>query len=68
MVALSNGIPRRSIVVAVIVGSVLNVINQGDVIFGVGEVNPWKIGLTFVVPYLVATYGAVAAMSNHNYE
>jgi hypothetical protein len=32
--SLSDGIPRRSICVAIIVGTVLNLINQGDAIFG----------------------------------
>ena len=28
--ALSEGVPRRSLVVALIVGTILNLINQGD--------------------------------------
>ena len=47
-------------VVAAIVGSILNVINQGDVLFGTGEVDITKVVLTFAVPYCVATYGAVS--------
>ena len=52
--------PRRSLVVALIVGTVLNLINQGDALFGGGHLNLTKIILTFVVPYCVATYGAVS--------
>lgn len=59
--ATSNGVPRRAIFVAVIVGSVLNLINQGDAIFGPRDVNVGKLLLTFVVPYLVSTHGAVSA-------
>jgi hypothetical protein len=58
--ALSDGIPRRSLVVAVLVGTVLNLINQGDALLGALPLNWFKLGLTYVVPYLVATYGAVS--------
>jgi hypothetical protein len=57
--ALSNGVPRRSVIVALVVGTILNVINQGDVLFLGGELNVLKLALTYCVPYCVATYGAV---------
>jgi hypothetical protein len=57
---VSDGVPRRSFVVTLVVGTILNLINQGDALFGDGDVNWAKIGLTFVVPYCVATYGAVS--------
>ncbi len=57
---ISDGVPRRSIVVALIVGTILNLINQGDALFGEGHLNFAKIILTFAVPYCVATYGAVS--------
>ena len=57
---VSDGIPRRSFVVALIVGTILNLINQGDALLGSGLVNWVKVGLTFAVPYCVATYGAVS--------
>jgi len=57
---ISDGVPRRSLVVALIVGTILNLINQGDVLLGEGHVNLAKIILTFAVPYCVATYGAVS--------
>jgi hypothetical protein len=53
-------VPRRSFVVALIVGAFLNLINQGDALFGNGKLNITKILLTFAVPYCVATYGAVS--------
>ena len=56
---VSDGVPRRSFIVALIVGTILNLINQGDAIFGGGRINVTKIILTFAVPYCVATYGAV---------
>jgi hypothetical protein len=57
---ISDGVPRRSMAVAAIVGSILNLINQGDVAFGSGQVDFMKVLLTFAVPYFVATYGAVS--------
>ncbi len=56
----SDGVPRRSLAVALVVGAVLNAINQGDVLLGRGEIDWVKIILTFAVPYFVATYGAVS--------
>lgn len=57
---VTDGVPRRSLIVALIVGTTLNLINQGDVILGGGQVNLAKVALTFMVPYCVATYGAVS--------
>jgi hypothetical protein len=57
---VSDGVPRRSLIVALIVGSILNLINQGDALFGGGRLNFTKLILTFAVPYCVATYGAVS--------
>jgi len=58
--ALSDGIPRRSFFVAIVVGTILNLINQGDALFGPTQINWIKIGLTYLVPYAVSTYGAVS--------
>ena len=57
---VSDGVPRRSFVVSVIVGTILNLINQGDALLSGGHLDLTKIMLTFAVPYCVATYGAVA--------
>lgn len=58
--AFSDGVPRRSVLVALVVGTVLNLINQGDALFGTMPVNWLKIVLTYFVPYAVCTYGAVS--------
>ena len=57
--AVSDGVPRRSLYVALIVGTILNLINQGDAI--PGSVDWLKVILTYFVPYAVCTYGAVSA-------
>jgi hypothetical protein len=41
-----------------LVGTVLNLVNQGDVWLAGGGLTYWKVGLTFLVPFCVATYGA----------
>jgi len=58
--AVSDGVPRRSFYVALIVGTVLNLINQGDALLGAAPVNWLKIVLTYCVPYVVCTYGAIS--------
>ncbi len=58
--ALTDGVPIRSLYVAFIVGTVLNIINQGDALLVVGSINWVKIVLTYIVPYCVCTYGAVS--------
>jgi hypothetical protein len=58
--ATTGGVPRRSAIVAVVVGTVLNLINQGDAIFTAGPVNWLMVALTYAVPYCVSTYGAVS--------
>jgi hypothetical protein len=57
---VGNGVSRRSFAVALIVGTILNLINQGDAVFGGTSLNLTKLLLTYVVPYCVATYGAVS--------
>jgi hypothetical protein len=59
--ATSDGVPRRAIGVTIVVGTLLNTINQGNALLGDGRVNWVKLGLTYLVPYGVATYAAVTA-------
>jgi len=59
--ALAPPIARRSLLVALVVGTVLNAINQGDVVLA-GKAPDWlKVALTYAVPFFVATYGAYCA-------
>ncbi len=57
--AVADGVPSRSLRVALLVGTTLNLINQGDAIFGGRPLNWVKLCLTFAMPYVVSTYGAV---------
>ncbi len=52
---------RRSLSIAVIVGTLLTAINQGTVI-AKGDASlglAWKVPLTYAVPFCVATTGAL---------
>jgi hypothetical protein len=59
--AVSDSVPRRSLCVALVVGTILNVINQGDAFLGSSSINWFKVVLTYCVPYAVCTYGAVSS-------
>ena len=53
---------KRSLIAAVIVGTVLTALNQGDAILQ-GQWDSalyWKIPLTYCVPFVVASYGALS--------
>lgn len=61
---LADGVPRRSFVVMLVVGTILNLINQGDALLRGVPLDWFKIALTYAVPYCVATYGAVSFRLN----
>ena len=53
---------RRSLVAALVVGTALTLLNQGDTLLS-GHWNAalyWKIPLTYCVPFCVASYGALS--------
>ena len=52
---------RRSTLTSIVVGTILTAINQGHIIFD-GEWSldlAWRIPLTYCVPFLVASWGAL---------
>lgn len=54
---------RRTLKIALVVGVVLTVINQIDVIVG-GQATAWtwvKCGMNFVVPFVVSNLGVLSA-------
>jgi hypothetical protein len=59
--ALSWPIARRSLLTTLVVGSFLNLINQGDALLRADAINWWKLLLTYCVPFCVATFGAYSA-------
>ena len=56
---LGDGTPKKAIFTALVVGTVLTAINQGDVILSGLAPPTWKVILTYCVPYCVATWGAI---------
>jgi hypothetical protein len=56
---------KRSLAVSVIVGTILCAINQGDAILAGETPVIWKVVLTYIVPFCVATYGAYSACVAH---
>ena len=55
-------IVTRSLIVALVVGTLLNAINQGPEMWRGDPVIVWKLALTYCVPFLVASYGAWSAL------
>lgn len=56
----SSRVPHRALGVAVVVGTVLNLINQGEAIWH-GALNWPKAILTYLVPFAVSMHGALSA-------
>ena len=53
---------KKSLAACAVVGTLLTALNQGDILLA-GEWNSslwWKIPLTYTVPFMVATYGAMS--------
>ncbi|NRA60448.1 MAG: nitrate/nitrite transporter NrtS [Psychrobium sp.] len=61
--ALEPRLLRRSLTVSAIVGTILMIINHGDVIFlgHISMLHVFKIALTYLVPFMVSTYSGVAS-------
>ncbi|MDP8995235.1 MAG: nitrate/nitrite transporter NrtS [Pseudomonadota bacterium] len=53
---------RRSLIVALLIGTILNAINQGDALASGSGLVVWKLLLTYFVPFAVASYGSYAAL------
>jgi len=62
--ALRRDVVARSLRVALVVGTLLVAINYTDRVLAgrIGAIDLLKMGLTYLVPYGVATYAAVQAL------
>ena len=61
---------QRSLLISLIVGTLLTAINQGNLIVQ-GDLSAnlaWQVPLTYLVPYCVATIGAVLNARRSNVE
>ena len=63
-IATQPGIVKRSVRVALVVGTVLTLINQGGRLLALDIDAPTlaRIVLTYIVPYCVSTWAAVGAL------
>jgi len=59
---LTRPVLRSALLVALVVGSLLNVINQGDALWSEVPVDWLKLALTFCVPFFVSLYGSYSAL------
>lgn len=55
---------KRALVVALVVGTLLNVINQGNHLLS-GGIIWWKLVLTYLVPYCVSSYSSASEKAKH---
>ena len=60
---LSGRVLVRSLSVTVIVGTLLNFINQYEALAGSAAIHWPKLALTYCVPFCVASYGAYSALA-----
>lgn len=60
--AMSGPHLRNSLIVMGVVGTVLNLINQGDVLTGTSRLEIPKLILTYLMPFLVVSFGTWSAL------
>ena len=60
---LRKGIIRRALLTSLVVGSLLLLINHGDTVKAQEYPALWKVGLTYLVPFLVTIWGSVSLES-----
>jgi len=67
-VALHRTVWRRAVVTALIVGTIVTAINQGNLILSHGFTHEilLKMALTYCVPFFVSTSGALGAARVHS--
>ncbi len=66
ILARSPQVVARALRVALVVGTALTLINQGDRLIA-GMAPGWiKMALTYLIPYCVSTHGAVTAMRDRS--
>jgi hypothetical protein len=68
-IASKNSTIRKGIVISLTVGTLLNLINQGNLILSTQfpEVSVIKIFLTYITPFMVSVYSTTTALLNTEY-
>ena len=54
-----HGTPKKAFLTALVVGTILVVINHGDQIIVGNFPHIAKIAMTYIVPYIVTTWGSI---------
>ena len=62
---LQRRIVSGALKVSLVVGTVLNVINNGEQLWTHHAVNLWQVAMNFVVPYCVSSYSAARNEAQH---
>ena len=57
--AFGHGTLKRALLTTMVVGTILTLINHGDIILEGGSLNYVKVSLTYCVPFCVTTWGAL---------
>ncbi|MDT8383256.1 MAG: nitrate/nitrite transporter NrtS [Gammaproteobacteria bacterium] len=57
-VACSGRIARSALMVSAVVGTILNLINQGEALLAGTAISWFHLSLNYAVPYCVASYSA----------
>ena len=65
-VAVQKHIVVNACRIALVVGTVLNLINQGEAILANNDISWGHGAMNYLVPYCVATYSAVKNELNHS--
>ena len=63
--ACSKRIALNALRISLVVGTILNLINQSGVIFAGADVSWLHVFLNYLVPYSVATYSAAKNQTDH---
>ncbi len=57
--AFGDGTPKKALLTALVIGTVLTIINHGDLLISGEFPHPVKVLLTYLMPYCVTTWGAI---------
>ncbi|MFN3915827.1 MAG: nitrate/nitrite transporter NrtS [Aquabacterium sp.] len=63
--ACTPHIMRNAVKVALVVGTVLNAVNQGAHVWRGEPISWWQVAMNYLVPYCVSTYSAVKNEMKH---
>lgn len=70
MLLIINKNVKRALIVALVVGSFLNLVNSYDVFIknDFTQHNLWRIALTYITPFCVSWYSSIKAQKNKSFN